>query len=332
MKKVLKGKKKSILYKSPSKKNIDISLINSKMKQMLSSKRVNSIIFTIDKNPSQLDIFEKIYHFEQKKYKYKEKLNHNIILMLHNYIITIQNVLINEKYFTEVFMTVIQFLFINEIELTYMTLVLDKIGLEYIINEISEYLHYIGLAIKEKTSYEMRYKSEGEVIKYSHYSLLFKIENKRNNTFKANYENWIINSNIKEILQKIDKNTEIERFRKLKLNNINIYKKHININDIVNKIVQNMETNDINIDIGICSNINYNTNNNNNYKLKEECPLNTKLDRINTFSVQNPIKQPTSNLGGIESFNPIGEFLNLKINNSFNPEDSSDEIGDFDNF
>ena len=325
MKKSLKGKNKIKVFSVPSTKIIDLSLINTKMKQILSSKRFNSKILTIDLNSYHLDVFEEIYLFEKKKYKYNERLNHTILLMIHNYINTIQNVLINEKDFTEV----IHFLFINEIELTYMTLVLDKIGLEHQINEISEYLHYIGLAIKEKTAYEMRYKNEGEIIKYSHYSILFKMENKRKNTFKSNYDNWINKSNIKEILQKIDKNTVIERFRKLKLNYINLYKNYINTNEIANKIVNNFETNDINIGTGICSKINNNTNINTNHKIKEDFYLDSQLGRINTVSFQKYIKQPTFNIGEIESINPIEDILNIQINN---PGDSSEEVGDFDNY
>ena len=74
---------------NPSNKSIDLSLLNYKLNKILSSKINNdSTRYNINKNPTNQEIFEKIYLYEQKKYL-NNTINNNILIMLNNYINTI---------------------------------------------------------------------------------------------------------------------------------------------------------------------------------------------------------------------------------------------------
>ena len=328
---------------NPSNKSIDLSLLNYKLNKILSSKiSNNSTRYTIDKNPTNQEIFEKIYLYEQKKYL-NNTINNNILLMLNNYINTIPIDLQKKQVFREEFLNIISTLLINELELAYMTIIIDKIGWENIYKEIRNYLFYIGLSVKKNTSYELSFQKEGGgIIYYTHDDILYKIENKYNKKFKDIFNNWITNSNIKELLQDINKDIKIidERFKNLKSNDNkkapNIF---ISYNEIVNKILQNNNKDiDIDIDTGLFSRINMN-NNINNINLNN--PINIQLDRIDNFSLQNtflnnnqeiskniPIKETRFNEQKMESFNPVGGMLDLKINSSYKPEESMYEVID----
>ena len=64
--------------------------------------------------------------------------------MLNNYINTIPIDLQKKQVFREEFLNIISTLLINELELAYMTIIIDKIGLENIYKEIRDYKDYMN--------------------------------------------------------------------------------------------------------------------------------------------------------------------------------------------
>ena len=300
---------------NPSRKSFDLSLYNYKIKKKLSSKLGKNLLKKFDNS----NIFTKPSFIDKNDFKKETtNLNSNIILMLHNYISLNKNIQ-NKKDFTDNFMNVIKNLSINEIELAYMTIILDKIESTDINKEALKNLLYIGLASKMKLCPDNPQNIINEIEKNKN----------NNNKFKDTFNEWMNNSNIIKILN--DNISDVDkRFRKLKNPlDINVHKKlYINYNETINKIVPNINKED-KMDINLVSKINCNNNNINNINTNKFFNIQSGLIDNISFKVGGgltrniAIKPLTFLQQEMESFSSYNEILDLKFNNSYGrPKDS----------
>ena len=182
------------------KRIIDLSFLNYKKKEKLLTtlendiKKFNiNIKFNINKNLLLPDSIKRRYYKKYLKYKY-EKLNSNIISMLFVFISSSNAIPLsfkNNHDFFEEFLKIIKYLLINEIELVIISLIFDKIG--WVEDEIEPWTHiyYICLAAK-------KISSSNKLL-----FILLQILDTNNSGFLINFNRWMNNSNIKEILQSI---------------------------------------------------------------------------------------------------------------------------------
>lgn len=318
-----------------NKRILDLSLLNYKKKQKISStldsdiKMYNiNIKFNININPPLPYKIRRRYYKRYLKYKY-EKLNSNIISMFFIYISSSNIIplsLKNNHDFLSQFLRIIKNLLINEIELVIISLIFDKIG--WVEDEIEPWTHiyYICLAAK-------KISSSDQLI-----FILLQILDKNNFGFLINFNRWMNNSNIKEILQNIKICNINERFREFRHPNYldEKQKKFINYNEIAIKIssIPNIANNKKKVNLNIFSNIQSNMNNN----LNNFVPLNIQPDNsfeefynmpknesINLFGNQNQTKTPQKNMELLQFNNSIGGRYDLNRNNSYIPFNSIEQ-------
>ena len=315
------------------KRILDLSFLNYKKKEKLLStlendiKKFNiNIKFNINKNILIPDTIKRRYYKKYLKYKY-EKLNSNIISMLFIYISSSNIIPLsfrNNHDFLEGFLKIINNLLINEIELVIISLIFDKIG--WVEDEIEPWTHiyYICLAAKKISSSDKLL------------FILLQILDKNNCGFLINFNRWMNNSNIKEILQSIKIYNINERFREFRhpiyLNENQ--KKFINYNEIAIKIssMPNQINTKKKVNLNVLSNIQSNANNNSN-----NCePANIHIDNPfeYTFNIpknesisgnQNQTKTPQKNMDLLQFNNSIGARFDLNRNNSYIPLNSCEQ-------
>ena len=318
-----------------NKRILDLSLLIYRKKQKLLStlendiKKFNiNIKFNINKNTPLPDKIKIRYYKKYLKYTY-EKLNSNIISMFFTYISSSNIIPLsykNNHYFLTQFLKIIKNLLINEIELVIISLILDKIG--WIEDETGPWtlIYYICLAAKKISSSDKLL------------FILLQILDINNFEFLINFNRWMNNSNIKEILQSIKIYNINERFREFRhpiyLNENQ--KKFINYNEIAIKIcsMPNPVKNNKKVNLNILSNIRSNNNNNlnnaepsnihidNSFEFSFNIPKNESL---NLFGNQNQTKIPQKNLDLLQFNNSIGERFDLNRNNSYIPFNSGEQ-------
>ena len=317
-----------------NKRILDLSLLNYKKKQKLLStlendiKKFNiNIKFNINNLPDEI---KRGYYKKYLKYTHKN-LNSNIISMFFIYISSSNIIPLsfkNNHDFLEHFLKIIMNLLINEIELVIISLIFDKIG--WVEDEIEPWTHiqYICLAAQ-------KISSSNKLL-----FILLKVIDKNNFGFLINFNRWMNNSNIKEILQSIkicDVNERFRDFRHPIYLNEN-QKKFINYNEIATKIssIPNQINNNKKVNLYILSNIQSNTNNNINIVPSNTSNINidnpfensfntSKNESINLFGNQNQTKTPQKNFDLLQFNNSIGGRFDLNRNNSYIPLNSGEK-------
>ena len=322
-----KKARNKILFDVPALKKI----IKTELYSQYSSSELDKHKNNTQENCLQISNNEEdnIYNLKYTKYMLEE-FNPKIVNMIISYLNKSKSLPIKYKIepdFIFKFINLLKHLLMNEFEISYFTIMIDKIGWDWKNVEKWTYFCILGIYTKKLCGRE------------DDSSLLINLISRNSPEFMDYYTNWIYDEEIENILQREEINVKIinERFRRL-TKPINTYcrKTYINYSGIVDKIVKLSQP------YGEESNANqlrcneqFHTNNgiidNNEIKLMSTvygslCGNYNRKNDLN-YLKENLILQPlASNSCGLKRKNNIGLSLLSQSKLSF------DEINQFNQF
>ena len=301
---VKKAKKKSTKKNIRNGHSFDIQALKKVIKHELFSQYSSPELDKL-KNKNREDFLlisneeeEKLYNIKYRKYL-SEEFNSKIVNMIIVYLNknkTLPLIYKIEPDFIFKFINLLKHLLMNEFEISYFTILLDKIGWGWQNVEKWTYFCILGICTKKLCGRE------------DDSSLLINLISRNCPEFMDYYTNWVCDEEIENIIQEKEMNVKIINERLRQLNRpINTYcrKNFINYNGIVDKIIKLSQP--------------YG-----NESIANQLKCNEKINSNNGIIDINEIKVMSTVYGSLcGDFNRKNDFNYLKNNLIMNPNISS---------